>query len=124
MIPLLVAATVAAAAFAYSLYNKPHKDYSKEEVTKSWTANELTTWFATHSEAEHAQWQDQVVVVEGVISSASDAGAILESGVVVTWEENKNPGTEIQGLVSVKGRILGFDDLFGEVRLDHAELLH
>lgn len=111
-----------AGGFAYMMYNKPHKDYASEEVAKSWTADELVDWYTSHPAEEHAQWQDQVIGVTGEVSSADDRGVILAPGVVVTWEAGAAPDAAPSGQVSVKGRVVGFDDLFGEVRLDHARL--
>ena len=111
-----------AGGFAYMMYNKPHKDYASEEVAKSWAADELVDWYTSHPTEEHAQRQDQVIGVTGEVSSADDRGVILAPGVVVTWEAGAAPDAAPSGQVSVKGRVVGFDDLFGEVRLDHARL--
>jgi len=117
-----VAGCLIAGFVAVSMYNKPHKDYASEEVAKSWAADELVAWYTSHPAEEHAQWQEKVVVVTGEVSSADDRGVILAPGVVVTWETGAAPDQAPSGQVSVKGRVVGYDDLFGEVRLDHARL--
>ena len=52
------------------------------------------------------------------------SGIVLSPGVVVTWEEGHQPATAPEGAVTIQGRLVGFDDLFGEVRIDHAILVH
>ena len=123
-IPLLVAALVAAFVVAYSMYNKPHRDYASEEVAKSWSSTELVAWHTSHPESEHVEWQDQVMQVSGNVTSGSDRGIVLSPGVVVTWEEGRQPTTAPEGAVTIQGRLVGFDDLFGEVRIDHARLMN
>ena len=123
-IPLLVAALVAAFVVAYSMYNKPHRDYASEEVAKSWSSTELVDWHRSHPESEHVQWQDQVMQVNGNVTSMSDRGIVLSPGVVVTWEVGQQPATAPEGVVKIQGRLVGFDDLFGEVRIDHASLVN
>ena len=123
-IPLLVAALVAAFVVAYSMYNKPHRDYASEEVAKSWSSTELVDWHRSHPESEHVQWQDQVMQVNGNVTSGSDRGIVLSPGVVVTWEVGQQPATAPEGVVTIQGRLVGFDDLFGEVRIDHARLMN
>ena len=118
----LLLLAVFAGGFAYTMYNKPHKDYATEEVAKSWSADELVAWYTSHPAVDHAQWQEKVVAVTGEVTSADDRGVILAPGVVVTWETGAAPDAAPSGQVSVKGRVVGFDDLFGEVRLDHARL--
>ncbi len=112
-----------AGGFAYTMYNKPHKDYASEEVAQTWAADELVAWYTSHPAADHAQWQEKVVAVTGEVTSADDRGVILAPGVVVTWETGAAPDAALSGRVTIKGRVVGFDDLFGEVRLDHARLL-
>lgn len=119
---IFVAGCLIAGFVAGYMYNKPHKDYASEEVAKSWTADELLAWYTSHPPEEHAQWQEKVIAVTGEVSSADDLGLILAPGVVVTWETGAAPDQAPSGQVSVKGRVVGFDDLFGEVRLDHARL--
>ena len=123
ILPLLVAAAVAGGVVAYSMYNKPHKDYGAAEVAQTWTSHNLVSWYSSHPAEDHAQWQDKVVLVEGPVSSSSDQGVVLSPGVAVTWEVGKAPTGALEGTVQVKGRIVGFDDLFGEVRLDHAQVV-
>ena len=122
-IPLLVAALVAGFVLGYSMYNKPHRDYASEEVAKSWSSTELVEWHTSHPEAEHAQWQDEVMQVSGTVTSVSDRGIVLSPGVVVTWEEGHRPATAPNGALTIQGRLVGFDDLFGEVRIDHARVV-
>lgn len=117
-----VAGCLIAGFVAVSMYNKPHKDYASEEVAQTWTADELVAWYTSHTPEEHAQWQEKVIAITGEVTSADDLGVILAPGVVVTWETGAAPQPTPSGRVSVKGRVVGFDDLFGEVRLDHARL--
>ena len=122
-IPVLLASLVAGFVLGYSMYNKPHRDYVSEAVAKSWSSTELVEWHTSHPESEHAQWQDQVMQVSGNVTSVSDRGIVLSPGVVVTWEEGHQPATAPVGAVTIQGRLVGFDDLFGEVRIDHARLV-
>ena len=123
ILPLLVAAAVAGGVVAYSMYNKPHKDYCEAEVAQTWTSHDLVSWYSSHPAEDHAQWQEKVVLVEGPVSSSSDQGVVLSPGVVLTWGCGNAPKSALEGTIRVKGRIVGFDDLFGEIRLDHAQVV-
>ena len=56
ILPLLVAAAVAGGVVAYSMYNKPHKDYCEAEVAQTWTSHDLVSWYSSHPAEDHAQW--------------------------------------------------------------------
>ena len=69
-----------------------------------------------------AQWQEKVVEVTGTVRSFSKQNVVLNPGVVATYDEGHAPEVAPTGRVTIKGRIVGFDDLFGEVRIDQARL--
>ncbi|MEY3009839.1 MAG: hypothetical protein RLZZ314_481 [Bacteroidota bacterium] len=107
---------------AFFMYNKPHKDYAAAEVAKAWTSEELVVWHAEHDASMHSTWSEQVVEVTGPVSEWTSDGVILAPGVVVVWAEGESAPDTKANNVTVKGRIVGYDDLFGEVRLDHGVL--
>ena len=121
-LPLFLAAVVAGAAVAWSMYNKPHKDYAQEEVAQTWRAEDLVAAFAEAPDDMQAQWQEKVVEVTGTVRSSSMQGVVLNPGVVATYDEGHAPEVSPTGRVALKGRLVGFDDLFGEVRIDHVRL--
>ena len=121
-LPLILAAVVAGAVVAWSMYNKPHKDYAQEEVAQTWRAEDLVAAFAKAPDDMQAQWQEKVVEVTGTVRSSSMQGVVLNPGVVATYDEGHAPEVAPTGQVTIKGRLVGFDDLFGEVRIDHARL--
>ena len=121
-LPLILAAVVAGAVVAWSMYNKPHKDYAQEEVAQTWRAEDLVAAFAKAPDDMQAQWQEKVVEVTGTVRSSSMHGVVLNPGVVATYDEGHAPEVSPKGRVALKGRLVGFDDLFGEVRIDHVRL--
>ena len=121
-LPLFLAAVVAGAVVAWSMYNKPHKDYTQEEVAQTWRAEDLVAAFAEAPDDMQAQWQEKVVEVAGTVRSSSMQGVVLNPGVVATYDEGHAPEVAPTGRVTLKGRLVGFDDLFGEVRIDHVRL--
>ena len=121
-LPLFLAAVVAGAVVAWSMYNKPHKDYTQEEVAQTWRAEDLVAAFAEAPDDMQAQWQEKVVEVAGTVRSSSMQGVVLNPGVVATYDGGHAPEVAPTGRVTLKGRLVGFDDLFGEVRIDHVRL--
>lgn len=118
----LALAAFVAGFVALQMYHKPHKDYAGADVERAWEAEALVAWFQTNDASTHGAWSEKVVSVTGEVREFTSDGVILEPGVVCVWEE----GTlvpSLDGQVTLKGRIVGFDDLFGEVRVDHAQRL-
>ena len=121
-LPLFLAAVVAGVVVAWAMYNQPHKDYAQEEVAQTWRAEDLLAAFADAPDDMQAQWQEKVVEVTGTVRSSSMQGVVLNPGVAATYDEGHAPKEAPTGQVTLKGRLVGFDDLFGEVRIDHVRL--
>jgi len=63
------------------------------------------------------KYMGQVVTVEGIPSSVTERTLLLKPGVACALSDAI--GKEVAGtLVRVKGRVVGFDPIFGEVQLD------
>ena len=65
------------------------------------------------------QWQDKIVVVSGEVTNIDDKGVMLSSKIYcqlkqLTDLQKINPSSNI----SIKGRIIGYDDLLEELKLD------
>ena len=96
-LPLFLAAVVAGAVVAWSMYNKPHKDYAQEEVAQTWRAEDLVAAFAEAPDDMQAQWQEKVVEVTGTVRSSSMQGVVLNPGVVATYDEGHAPEVRPRG---------------------------
>lgn len=79
------------------------------------SADELLLIILDHSEA----WQDKIVVVSGEVTNKDDKGVMLSSKIYCQLKHT----TELQKInlsnnISLKGRIIGYDDLLEELKLD------
>ena len=71
---------VAGAVVAWSMYNKPHKDYARKRWPKRGRAEDLVAWYSAIPDDMQAQWQEKVVEVTGTVRSSSMQGVVLNPG--------------------------------------------
>ena len=120
--PLVYAALVLAGAalfFAVYEYNRPASDRTMESSAVTLSARELHSGFLGGDSLQSAEWLNQIVEVTGEVQSAKGATVMLVPGVVCTFGESPDRSQCLEGSeVTLKGRVLGFDDLFNEVRMD------
>lgn len=111
----VLAVAVACGLFAWSLWNKPHTDYAQAEAVSDLTSAALVGSFS----GGKSEWLNAVVQVSGKVQSVTADGVVLAGGVVCTWSEGQaTEGATTGKTLRIKGRVVGFDDLFGEVRMD------
>ena len=111
--------------FAVYEYNRPANNRSMESSTVAISAHELHSGFLSEDSLQCSAWLNQIVEVSGEVQSAEGATVMLVPGVICTFEESPDRSRWLGGSeVTLKGRVLGFDDLFNEVRMDFcAEVL-
>ncbi len=120
---LLVAAIVAVAVYLY-VFHKPHRDIVGEDASQTLTAQEIGKQYADNQQNANAIYLDQVLEVRGVAISLKNNAITLEGGVFCNpAEEGEFEGIQEGDEVKVKGRVVSFDELFGEVRMDNCTLV-
>ncbi len=114
---------VALAGYFY-VFHKPHRNVQAEEASVHLRARELFDAYKQEVSAANAQYLDQVVEIRGAITELDDNHLILEPGIYCQMAEGFAPsGLTEGGEVTVKGRVVSFDELFEEVRVDQASLV-
>lgn len=117
LIWILLAIVVVGAAIYFYVFHKPHRDLAGEEATVTLTADELHNAFASNASEAQISYLDKVVEVEGVLDAISDSVAVMTPGIACTMLHPENLPQEGDEL-TIKGRVVGYDDLFEEVKLD------
>lgn len=107
----------------FYVFHKPHRNVAEEEASLTETATTLVESFNSDAESAKAKFLDKVVQVEGVVSEIDAENLVLESGVVCGMDDPSSlEGLQEGDMVTVKGRVVTYDDLFGEVRMDFCQL--
>lgn len=109
-------------AYLY-VFHKPHRDILAEEASHLITADALIEMYENSMDSANAMYLDHVVELEGEVSDVDSASITLMPGVYCHF--HGEPGLEKVNkgdIIKVKGRVVGYDDLFGEVKMDYCTL--
>lgn len=121
---LLLLAIVGGAAAYFYVFHKPHRDVAGESASLITPADALVNEFKLDLDAANAKYLDKVVEVKGLVSEEDSEHILLESGVYCVFLYGGEQPLIGAGVpVSLKGRVVGFDELFEEVRMDFCEVL-
>lgn len=107
----------------YFYIYQSHKSLDDMEVVYTGSAQE----FQSKMEASADAWSkegDKVIELTGIITAKDVKGISVDDNFYFQLEE----GTKTDGLaedqkIRIKGRIIGYDDLLGELKLDKAIIL-
>lgn len=124
-IGILVIGILALAAYWY-VFHKPHRDIQNEEASIALSAEELMTVFLNQTDSATAKYVDQIVEVDGVLSEilVEERGLVIEPGIYGSLDSSASlPNLKSGDAIRIRGRVLSFDDLMEEVKLDYVQVL-
>ena len=102
----------------------PHKNWSNEKIEFSLNSKELSSLYINDSKIANTIYLNKFIEVIGKVTSIEKNIIIIDESIVCSLDPSKkiNSNFVINNIYKVKGRCIGFDDLFNEVRLDYCSL--
>ncbi len=111
--------TAAVGVVFYEYVMKPPATIEDREVAMT---SEATAIFEK-VKSNPSEWQDKVVVISGTVTSTDAAGLSLNENTYCQFKSNTEiPTNKLK--VTLKGRIIGYDDLLEELKLDQCIILN
>jgi|SRR5690606_21814584 len=112
---------IIAAGIYFYLY-KDHRDIQAEKPRFELTAEKLITDFQENQSLANQNYLNQTIQIQGKIKEISDSAMTLEPGVFCAFSEATDKNLIGQN-IQLKCRCIGYDELFGEVKLDQCSIL-
>ena len=110
----------------YAVWNKPHKNYSNTKPNITIDSLNFINEFKTNSTSATEKYLNQVILVNGNVTDRLTKSVVLNNEIVCALDSSSLKALgliQINNEVSIKGRFVGFDDLFEEIRLDHCFIM-
>ena len=116
-------AIVAVGFFAarYYAYNAGRRDIQSEEIAFIKAAKTISQEFTTNTDASNKKYLEKTVAVFGTVTMVNNTEVIIDNSVNCSLSKPNNSIKKGQN-VTIKGRVVGFDDLLGEVKIDQCNL--
>ena len=131
LLPLLQKKDQKAFTLLYDMYSKSlygiililikDKEDSEEEAAHSIPADKLAGDYAANAQEADAKYLNKTLEIQGTVTEVRDSVMILDNAVFCgmhSAHENNN----LNKTITIKGRCIGYDELFGEVKLDQCTL--
>ncbi len=93
------------------------RNLESEETNFTVSSSSITSEFTTNIESANKKYLEKAVAIKGKITNAKVNEVILD-GIVICSFKKPDPSLKNGQTVTVKGRVVGYDDLMGELKLD------
>lgn len=98
------------------------RNLTTEQTNFAVTSAAITTEFTTNIEEANKKYLEKAVEIKGKISAVNGNEIILDDIVICSFK-NQDSSIKKDQTVTVKGRIVGYDDLMGELKLDQCFII-
>lgn len=118
---ILLLAILGLMAVRYYIYNAGQRDIQSEETAFTVPAGTIIEEFKSNVNSANAKYLEKPVVVSGKVTSVTNNEAILDNAVNCNFQKI-DASIQTGKTVAIKGRVIGYDDLLEELKLDNCNL--
>ena len=98
------------------------RDLATEQSEFNVSSKDIILEFASNITTATNKYSDKAISISGKVTAVSDSVVTIDHTIICNF---KSPDISIKNeqLISVKGRLVGFDDLMGELKLDQCSII-
>jgi len=115
-IALVIAVLVGIGVYWYVMHGGA-RNLASEDAAYTVNANDIVQEFSTNSERANKKYLEKAVVVTGKVTEVHANQVIIDNSVVCLLQQPDSKIKLNQSII-MKGRVVGFDDFMGEIKLD------
>lgn len=116
VLSIIVIGLIAFSAFNYVMYGGA-RNLSSEETAFTVSSKKIANEFATNTDISNKKYLEKAVVITGKITNIKGTEVIIDNSIVCTLNQ-QDASIKKDQTITLKGRVVGYDDLMGEVKLD------
>ena len=115
---------VIAAIVGYNYIYQDHRDIQSEKPAFTLKATDFIKDFQDSEEAATEKYLNKTLEIEGILSSIDGNTVVIEDVIFFALSENETPpnSNQLNKIIQLKARCIGYDNLLEEIKLDQATL--
>ena len=114
---------VVAIAIGYNYIYQDHRDIETETAEFILSSNEITNHFSSDPTTAEQKFLNKTIEVSGVVSDLGINEITIDDNIFCQFTELNQDAISLNSQVTVKGRVIGYDDLLEQVKLDQCSIL-
>ena len=113
----IVTIIILAIAGYYYVMHGGARNVSNEETAFTISSKNISDEFATNVDASNKKYLDKAIAITGIVTNVNGKEVILDNSIICNLKE-VDATIQKNQKVTLKGRVVGYDDLMGEIKLD------
>ncbi|WP_310558995.1 OB-fold protein [Flavobacterium sp.] len=97
--------------------NKGARNIDEEETSFSTTSKDINSEFSENIDLANKKYLEKAIEISGIVTSVKNHDVIIDNTTICSLK-SIDASIKVDQNVIMKGRVVGFDDLMGELKLD------
>jgi len=93
------------------------RNLSSEETAFTVSSKNISNEFASNIEMSNKKYLEKAIAIKGTITKITGTEVIIDDSIICNLKDFDSTIQKNQ-VVTLKGRVVGYDDLMGELKLD------
>ena len=116
----VVALVIGFSVFNYVFYGGA-RDLATEDAVFTVTSKNITAEFTANVSAATKKYSDKAIAISGTVTAVTDSIVTIDN-TIICYFKTPDPTLKNEQAITIKGRLVGFDDLMGELKLDQCSI--
>jgi tRNA_anti-like len=93
------------------------RNLSAEDAAFTVSSKNITNEFASNTETANKKYLEKAIIIKGTVTKITNKEIIIDNTIICNLKE-LDPSIQKNQFITLKGRVVGYDDLMGEIKLD------
>lgn len=110
---------------AYQYLYKSHRNIAAEKADFKTTTETVFSAYSENDSLANATYLDKTILIKGKITNLDYSAKIVtvDEKLAARFVSNLSDILKLQDSIVIKGRLIGFDDLLGEIQMDQCSIV-
>ncbi len=115
---------IIAAIIGYNYIYQDHRDIENESVEFSISSTEIANLFSENITSSEQKFLNKTIEVSGLISEINTNDITIDDKIFCQFTDAVKTSMREKTRIQIKGRVIGYDDLLEQVKLDQCTIIN
>ncbi len=121
---IILLALLIAAFIGYNYIYQDHRDIESEAAEFSMPSSEIALRFSEDATSAEQKFLNKTIEISGVISEMNSNDLTIDDKAFCQFSGEIKEAIEVNSKIKIKGRVIGYDDLLEQVKLDQCTIIN
>ena len=107
----------------YNYVYQDHRNIQSEDAAFKMSANELAEAFSNNPKNAQINFLNKTILIRGTITEMDESNMTLNDLVWCVFNNQISNNLNVNAQIEIKGRVIGYDDLLDQVKLDQCNIV-